>query len=131
MENSESDTAVMADNVTKDVIVSRLLELRSRGVAIVPKAGSLSCRGPGEALDSDTLDWIRGAKPVLLAVLQAEQHENDRIPRRRCYCCKGRRFWFSIHRHWVCAECHFPGSPELVQARHTVPVEDVVPEVDV
>lgn len=101
--------------------VDLLLEVRTRGVTFTPKGEALSYRGPGAALDPDTLARLREAKPILLAILRAER-DNCPIPVRPCRACRGRSYWFGGSGPiWACGACHPPADSSFVLAWRAVP----------
>ncbi len=97
-----------------------VLRLRQQGVRLRLDDGRVWGAGKIAAEDKAVL---RRHRHLVVAILRAEQ-ENEPIPSGPCYCCRSYRYWLSAHRHWVCAECHPPGSERLVLTRHEVPEID-------
>ena len=83
--------------------------LRARGVKLVPDGHFLRCR-PRAALTPDDPVELKTNKAAVIQALQAE------IARTLvCYSCKRSRFWHSVYGVTVCARCHPPASPHLVE----------------
>ena len=95
--------------------VDLLLDLRRRGVFLRLDQGRIGF--PAGSLRPEDVRQLREAKDVLVALLQAET-ENEPIPSGPCYCCRGCRYWFSVHRHWTCGTCHPAASVGLVLTWH-------------
>jgi hypothetical protein len=87
-------------------------DLQVRGVLLVADGGILRCR-PTSALSQSDLAALKSMKAEVLATLAPVRQARRLI----CHCCRGHRFWISVHGATVCATCHPPATGVLVASR--------------
>jgi hypothetical protein len=95
----------------KDLIA----QCEALGVTLAPgDQGALRVRPPG-ALPEDLKRLLKAHKVAILNLLAGPSE-------RGCYTCQRRRYWQHADTYrWICATCHPPAHPELVDAWHEAP----------
>ncbi len=96
--------------------VDVVLEVRRLGGRLLVRDGRPVCQAPKGAISPELAQGVREHSEVVVALIKAE-HENEPIPivpHSPNGVGAHPKFWFSIYRHWVCAECHPPAHERLV-----------------
>ena len=104
-----------------------LAHLHRKGVVIRRDGKRLAVDAPRGVVTTEILSTLRRHKPGILALLGQEETTDEPSPRprdkdhggpRRCFACRGTRFWISIYGVTVCGKCHPPATDALIAGWH-------------
>ena len=112
LQEFENGQTKSTEATKSDHIASKVEPIPSTGIA------TADARAAGSCELSEKSEKSAGAKQ---SVVEATRNSHPVPPSQRCKACNGWLFWISFYGAMVCAVCHPPANPRLVERWYWLP----------